>query len=83
MSSKSLSVGLVRMEVRYRHASKPEVVPACKNCIHFGYDSSDYMGANGVAFAKVNRRCKEHKFSVASNSVCDTHAFRYPDRSDV
>lgn len=81
--SKGKGAGLLRMEVRYRYASKPEIVPACKNCTHFGYDSSDYMGAKGISFSKVNRRCKQHKFSVSSNSVCDTHAFKYPDRSDA
>lgn len=62
---------------------EPEILPACKNCKHFRYDSDDRENFKGwIILRKVKLRCVELSISVHNNCVCNKHVFCYNDRRD-
>ena len=75
-----------RIAVNFRKVvvPKPEILAACKNCMHFSYVDDDRQNFKGeITLRKVSLFCMQHKFSVINSSVCDSHAFRHADRRDV
>ena len=61
----------------------PEILPACKNCKHFGYDHDDRQNFKGeLTFRKINLRCRMLTISVHSNCTCDGHEFHHPSKAD-
>jgi hypothetical protein len=75
-----------RIAVNFRKVvvAKPEILAACKNCHHFGYDHDDRQSFKcEVTFRKVNLRCIRHTFPVINSTVCDDHKFRHANRRDV
>lgn len=62
----------------------PEILPQCRNCAHFAFDSDDRMSRRGeLVFLKTKLRCSLHGFSVQMATVCDHHSFKRADRSDA
>lgn len=62
---------------------KPEILPECKNCSNYRYDSNDYCNSRGdIALSNINLRCHLHRIRVQAHCVCDDHHFAYPDRRD-
>jgi hypothetical protein len=75
-----------RVAVNFRKvvAPTPEILAACRNCHHFGYDHDDRTNFKGeITLRKINLRCIRHTFSAINSSVCDDHKFRHADRRDV
>lgn len=74
-----------RGRVNYRRVvvPKPEILPACKNCRHFTYDSDDRLNFRGeITFRKTRLRCAVLDVPVTNNCVCDSHDFCHADRRD-
>lgn len=91
MSSYTMPEGYVRpsaeraAQIGFAKAVPPEPkrYAQCRNCKHFNYDDSEYMGASGRELSRqVNFRCRLHKIIVLKSCVCAAHEFAYPDRGD-
>lgn len=62
---------------------EPKRYPQCRNCASLVYDSADYMDMRGKeCWRRENLRCSIHKFAVQMGTVCSSHTYYRPDRSD-